>query len=59
MKKTWQNPKLIVLVRSKPEEMVLTACKYQPFPAGSTPGSLFSGCLCESLCVWCDTAGSS
>ena len=27
MKKQWQKPELIVLVRSKPEEAVLTACK--------------------------------
>lgn len=26
-KKKWQNPELIVLVRSKPEEAVLGACK--------------------------------
>jgi len=26
-KKTWVMPELIVLVRSKPEEAVLTACK--------------------------------
>jgi hypothetical protein len=26
-KKTWQKPELIVLVRSKPEEAVLLACK--------------------------------
>ncbi len=26
-KKTWVTPELIVLVRSKPEEAVLTACK--------------------------------
>lgn len=26
-KKAWQKPELIVLVRSKPEEMVLAVCK--------------------------------
>jgi hypothetical protein len=26
-KKAWQKPELIVLVRSKPEEAVLTVCK--------------------------------
>ncbi len=26
-KKPWQKPELIVLVRSKPEEAVLTVCK--------------------------------
>jgi hypothetical protein len=28
-KKAWVEPELIVLVRSKPEEAVLTACKLQ------------------------------
>ena len=26
-KRTWQRPELVVLVRSRPEEAVLTACK--------------------------------
>ena len=26
-RKQWQKPELIVLVRNKPEEVVLTACK--------------------------------
>jgi hypothetical protein len=28
MKKTWQKPELVVLVRNKPEEVVLQDCKY-------------------------------
>ena len=28
MKKTWDAPKLVILSRSRPEESVLTACKY-------------------------------
>ncbi|MBC8446887.1 MAG: hypothetical protein H8D78_03980 [Chloroflexi bacterium] len=31
-KKQWQKPELIVLVRSKPEEAVLTACKGAAMP---------------------------
>ena len=27
MKKSWKKPKLVVLVRGKPAEVVLTACK--------------------------------
>ncbi len=27
MKKVWQKPELVVLVRGKPEESVLAACK--------------------------------
>jgi len=34
-KKEWKTPELIVLVRSKPEEAVLAACKT---PSGYTPG---------------------
>jgi hypothetical protein len=30
-KKPWQRPELIVLVRSKPEEAVLTVCKNASF----------------------------
>jgi hypothetical protein len=34
-KKEWAKPELIVLVRSKPEEAVLTACKaFATGPAG-------------------------
>ena len=29
-KKIWQKPILIVLVRSEPEEIVLTTCKVAP-----------------------------
>ena len=29
MKKTWETPELIIIVRSKPEEAVLANCKYQ------------------------------
>jgi hypothetical protein len=36
-KRPWQRPELIVLVRSKPEEAVLTACKYLGYMTGG-PG---------------------
>jgi len=29
-KKKWEKPKLIVLVRGKPEERVLAVCKWNP-----------------------------
>ena len=31
-KKTWEKPELIVIVRSKPEEAVLNACKGHSHP---------------------------
>jgi hypothetical protein len=37
-KKVWQKPELIVLVRSKPEEAVLTACKLSTSPNRTSAG---------------------
>jgi hypothetical protein len=43
VKKTWQKPELTVLVRNKPEEAVLVACKTEhtdgPRPEGVTLGN--------------------
>jgi hypothetical protein len=33
MRKTWQKPKLVVLVRGRPEEFVLGPCKDSGVPA--------------------------
>ena len=33
-KKSWSEPELIVLVRGKPEEGVLTNCKSEAIPEG-------------------------
>ena len=41
-KKKWQNPQLIVLVRGKPEEAVLTACKTTML--SDTPANGNAGC---------------
>jgi hypothetical protein len=39
--KTWEKPKLVVLLRGKPEEAVLETCK----SAGqSGPGITYAGC---------------
>jgi hypothetical protein len=52
--KTWEIPKLVVLVRNKPEEAVLGACKSSSTePAGPhfSPGS---GCwFLEPGISWC------
>lgn len=41
-KKTWQKPKLIILVRGRPEEMVLSACKTST--SSGAAGSKNVGC---------------
>ncbi len=48
-KKSWVEPELIVLVRSKPEEAVLTACKISSGDGQSTNNN---GCY-ESSCTIC------
>jgi hypothetical protein len=55
MKRTWETPKLIALVRSKPQEAVLDACKF--LHVGSEPMVWFPGCAhgseAESGCAPC------
>ena len=41
-KKPWQKPELQILVRCKPDEAVLQACK--TVAAGATPNQIFGGC---------------
>jgi hypothetical protein len=59
-KKQRQKPELIVLVRGKPEEAVLTACKGDF--SGSASSRHFSGCSitvstnCDNIC---SSVGSS
>lgn len=55
-KKEWPKPELVVLVRNKPEETVLTACKVtgNPLTAGPSNGSY--QCLTQAACY---AAGSS
>ena len=45
--KTWQKPQLIVLVRSRPEETLLNACKF----IGQVPyaGPIMSVVFCFSV----------
>ena len=60
-KKQWQKPQLVVLLRSKPEEAVLTACKTASLSAG--PKNAQEGCgydndgvilNSEFVCSTCD-----
>jgi hypothetical protein len=43
-KKEWKSPELVVLVRSKPEEAVLAACKAGPASGSGGPGAVDGGC---------------
>ena len=59
--KDWEKPELIVLVRNKPEEAVLSACKNSEVSAGYS--NYDAGCIREkSAYPWCaacnTTAGS-
>jgi len=50
--KTWEAPKLIVLVKSKPDEAVLQTCKW---PVGTSlpgPETVNTSCVvaCTSAC---------
>lgn len=57
MKKTWQAPQLIVLVRSEPEEMVLANCKSESVTL--SPTYWYSYCDVVSSCTGCSAVGSS
>ena len=47
MKKRWEKPSMQVIVRSKPEEAVLGACKYVSFTP-NTPTAQDSTCRKEN-----------
>lgn len=56
MKKAWEKPKLVVLVRARPEEGVLTACKTTGGATSPNPSNI--GCEkgnCTSCAAWAST----
>jgi hypothetical protein len=55
MQKIWKRPELVVLVRGKPEEAVLAACKLGPGQGILGPGNQFNACanLPAQECVPC------
>ncbi len=58
-KKPWETPQLVVLVHSKPEEAVLTACKMDGDFSG-TPLALAPGCDVQvGECLSCETRACS
>lgn len=58
VKKEWKTPELIVLVRSKPEEAVLTACKLT-FGSGAGPVTGNTGCHVATTCGNCNVPAAS
>lgn len=56
-KEKWGKPKLIILVRGKPDEMVLAACKTY---GGSGPNDIADGCdLADFTCNSCSSGAGS
>jgi hypothetical protein len=50
-KKKWKKPQLIVLVRGKSEESVLTNCKWDFVPAGpASQGACCNVAPCTARC---------
>ena len=55
MKKNWEKPQLLVLVRSRPEERILAGCKRDP-SAGEGPLLNVNNCMqilvppCSAVC---------
>ena len=60
MKKKWQKPELVVLVRSTPEENVLQACKMAWVIAGPViPGRTWMKCGFGTWPLNCSTIVAS
>jgi hypothetical protein len=51
-KKKWAKPELLVLVRGRPEESILAACKYAL--GTGTPSTAYFHCM-ETGSLSCDT----
>jgi len=57
MKKLWQKPKLIILERGRPEEMVLVTCKVGVLKTKSSNKK--GGCNATGPCPPCETISAS
>ncbi len=57
MKKMWEKPELIVLLKNRPDESVLTGCKTQS--SGITPGTnaQMCGTTADNKCNACQSRG--
>ncbi|NTV34958.1 MAG: hypothetical protein HGA74_10260 [Deltaproteobacteria bacterium] len=56
-KKIWQKPKLIILERGRPEEMVLAGCKMAGSKAKTSNKK--SGCMRSASCKLCSAFSTS
>ena len=58
-KKVWIKPELVSLTRCKPEEAVLSACKF--WSSSGDPTTYCTGCLQQEngQCTWCEQHASS
>lgn len=59
MKKTWQIPKLITLVRSTPDEAVLGGCKTDSTTMGPASGAAECAYNLNSVCGICSATVDS
>jgi hypothetical protein len=59
MKKTWESPKLIVLVRARPEESILSLCKGQLGPTNSPTDAYYYCTSADMYCPYCSAEGDS
>jgi hypothetical protein len=57
--KTWEKPTLIVLVRGKPEETILSLCKHDPYQGGTGSQAEFGGCLVDDLDGGCNSCSQT
>jgi ferredoxin len=57
MKKIWERPKLIVLLKGRLEESVLAGCKFQGIQG--SPQSKNTGCQRTGHCNTCDAVTAS
>ena len=58
-RKIWERPQLVVLVRNKPEEAVLAACKYLVTVAKSSGAGKTSCTGAKYACVVCNQVAIS
>lgn len=57
-KEKWDKPKLFILTRSKPEELVLTSCK-AAFPSGGVNNTVNTACRWMNICNTCNNTPNS
>ncbi|MBW1792800.1 MAG: hypothetical protein JRJ14_11230 [Deltaproteobacteria bacterium] len=61
--KKWNTPELIILVKSQPEENVLSHCKYNRAPIGEGDPQNYEGHGCQAIrtgsCAACQDLGGT